>query len=206
LAPTTTARTNVVPVSLHPNFEEKDACDNVIACLICLGTNFLINAVLLHFTIAGLVAQTVLFVETMYRWAEHHSDINSKMRESPGDDELAVTAPFVKTMSGDDPGVLIHLDYQLKLRDLWGDCKQEVVKFFHKRNVCTCLRGQYKGLSNQTKVGMCSHCHETYERKKLMLCTQCKVAQYCSAECQQEDWHSCRHQDWCNWHRADCTL
>ncbi len=63
--------------------------------------NFLINAEPLHFTIAGLVAQaqTVLFVETMSRWAEHHSDINSKMRESPGDDEVAKTAPFVKKIS-----------------------------------------------------------------------------------------------------------
>jgi hypothetical protein len=49
----------------HPDFEEKDACDDAIACLICLGTNFLIDAEPLHFTIAGLVAQTVLFVETM---------------------------------------------------------------------------------------------------------------------------------------------
>jgi hypothetical protein len=94
-APTTTVRTDVVPVSLHPDFEEKEAYDYAIACLICLGTNFLINAEPLHFTIAGLVVQTVLFVETMSRWAEHHSDINSKMRESPGDNEVAETAPFV---------------------------------------------------------------------------------------------------------------
>jgi len=117
-----------------------------------------------------------------------------KMRDSWGDGEVAETVLFRKTLSGDDPGVLNRLDCQSKLRDLWKDCEREVVKFFHRRNVCASLMGQYERWRNQTNMGMCSHCLEIYERKELI------------AECQREDWHSRNHRDWCNQHRADHAL
>lgn len=41
-------------LSLHPDFEDMDAFDKVIACLICLGMNYPIDAEANHFEIAGL--------------------------------------------------------------------------------------------------------------------------------------------------------
>ena len=93
--------------------------------------------------------------------------------------------------------------FQSKSRDLCGDCEREVVKFFHKQNGCTCLKKRYDRLRTQTKVGTCSFCCKEYERKKLMICNQCKISQYCSPECQQGHWPS--HRDWCEQLRADHT-
>ena len=93
--------------------------------------------------------------------------------------------------------------FQSKLIDLCEDCKREVVKFFHKRNGCTCLKKRYDRLRTQTKVGTCSFCHKECERKKLMICNQCTIIQYCSQECQRGDWP--RHRDWCEQLRADHT-
>ena len=41
-------------LSFHPDFGDMDAFDKVIACLICLGMNYLIDAEANHFEIAGL--------------------------------------------------------------------------------------------------------------------------------------------------------
>ena len=45
---------------------------------------------------------------------------------------------------------------QSKLRDLWQGGERDIVKFFHKRNGCTCLKERYERLRNEAKVGTCS--------------------------------------------------
>jgi hypothetical protein len=151
----------LIPSNLHPAYQDRDACEKLVACLASLGTNCLLHKDKnLHVLIGGLVAQTILFVETVPREAQH------------------------------------DLDFHSKLRDLWGgDDEREVTKFFHKRNSCNCLKEKYERLKTQTKMGQCIYCEQSYERKKLMICTQCQVAQYCSAECQRGHWPS--HRDGC---------
>lgn len=43
----------------------------------------------------------------------------------------------------------------------------------------------------------CSVCLATKEKKKLMHCTVCKVARYCSRDCQKQHWTSI-HKKTCN--------
>jgi hypothetical protein len=43
-------------------------------------------------------------------------------------------------------------------------------------------------------VHACNHCHKT-DAPKMQFCSQCRMAGYCNAECQRNDWH--RHKDDC---------
>ena len=120
----------LIPRDLYPEYQDRDARQKLVACLVSLGSNHLLAADKVNVLIACIVAQTVLLYEI-----------------APG--------------------------FQLKLRDLVQGGEQEVVKFFHNRNGCTCLKKRYERLRTEEKV--CHHCHGIYERKKLMLCNQCKV-------------------------------
>lgn len=140
---------------LYPNYQDRAACEKLVACLVSLGTNYLLGKDL-HEVSTGFIAQTVLQIEGMSR-------INPVVVNNP-------------------------LGYNSKLRDLLQDGLWECVKFFNKNNCCTCLKENNERLRTQSKLGECHGCHQSYECKKLMLCNQRKAVQYCSQECQQEDW------------------
>jgi hypothetical protein len=152
------------PRFLYPDCEDTDAREVLVDCLVSLGTNYLLDESKSHALFAGLVAQTILYVEMM-------------------------------------SGAKHCFDYRSKIMDLLGDEKREITKFFHKRNGCTCLKEDYERLRTMTKMGKCFHCSRSCECKQLMLCTQCKIYQYCSVECQRRDWPD--HRDWCNQLRVD---
>lgn len=95
---------------------------------------------------------------------------------------------------------------------------RETVKFFAKRITCDCLKQKCKDLKSQPKVGVCFCCKEKKERKQLLVCSSCRVRQYCSKgmpffctffwpvpslllsqsslDCQRKDWPS---------HKASCV-
>ena len=82
-----------------------------------------------------------------------------------------------------------------KIGDLTGGGSRETISFFAKRLDCSCLKEMYYVVKGDKKTAKCSSCHQTKERKTLMLCSGCKIAQYCCAKCQKDDWPE---------HKNDC--
>ena len=82
-----------------------------------------------------------------------------------------------------------------KVRDLFGGSKmRDLLKFFSKRMSCSCLKEMYSEARKAVpKRGKCMHCEEVKERAMLMVCSRCRINQYCSMECQVADWsrHKC---------------
>ena len=97
-------------------------------------------------------------------------------------------------------GSLRNASEVASLLDLVGDW-QEAIRFFSKRNPCSCL-DQKLAQCSDIKLGLCGNicCSKTKRRHDMMLCARCRCKQYCSESCQKEDWH--RHKADCNmWHK-----
>ena len=82
------------------------------------------------------------------------------------------------------------------------DCADDhtLVQFFRKRIPCACLDEKYKAVKSVKKMGICRNktCSQPgnlVERSKMFCCTQCGEANYCSIECQKDDWKS--HKEVC---------
>ena len=75
---------------------------------------------------------------------------------------------------------------------------RDVLKFYHKRLGCQCLKQKYS-LARQVlpKMGRCSGCKKPFERRRLLTCSACKSngSLYCSPKCQRADYHN--HKDDC---------
>eukprot|EP00984_Skeletonema_dohrnii_P028677 scaffold18734_cov115-Skeletonema_dohrnii-CCMP3373.AAC.5 len=76
-----------------------------------------------------------------------------------------------------------------------------LVKFFRKRISCSCLDEKYKEVKSVKKMGLCynQNCslpERKAERSKMFYCTRCRDANYCSVECQKDDWET--HRKFCN--------
>jgi len=81
----------------------------------------------------------------------------------------------------------------LKNRDLddgftrtsMGVYKRDLLKFFRKRMKCSCLKKMHlEARKAQSKLGKCHHCKVEKERVLLMVCSRCRIDQYCSRKCQ----------------------
>ena len=75
-----------------------------------------------------------------------------------------------------------------------------LVSFFRKRIPCKCLDSKYEEVKSIKKIGFCHNpdCsipgNKTI-RSKMLYCTQCRNANYCSRECQESHWP--RHKKIC---------
>ena len=94
-----------------------------------------------------------------------------------------------------DHDIKINPAVMQKINDLFGGGSRETVSFFAKRLGCPCLKEMYNVVKGDKKTAMCIRCSQTKERKTLMLCSGCKIAQYCCAKCQKDDWP--RHKNDC---------
>jgi len=82
------------------------------------------------------------------------------------------------------------------IRDLAGGKDRAVIRFFHKRLSCDCLKAKYaQSKRMEQKIGVCNTCRQTYLRMDLKICGVCRIGQYCSSECQSQAWKD--HQDEC---------
>jgi hypothetical protein len=78
-------------------------------------------------------------------------------------------------------------------------CTHAIVRFFHKRIGCDCLKDIYYNLkANTKKTTVCMYCKEEKAFKEVKLC-KCKLVQYCSRECQRADWQ--HHKEFCKYVR-----
>eukprot|EP00956_Cyclotella_meneghiniana_P028056 scaffold64434_cov52-Cyclotella_meneghiniana.AAC.6 len=77
-------------------------------------------------------------------------------------------------------------------------CPLELVRFFHKRNSCDCLKALYNNLKKTARrTALCHQCDKEPDVKDMMVCSGCKVFQYCSRACQIAGWPThkglCKH-------------
>jgi len=73
---------------------------------------------------------------------------------------------------------------------------RDALKFYSKRIDCSCLNEKYARTKGWKKTGECYNCLEHLERKKLMVCSRCRVNQYCSDKCHREAWPI--HKKYCD--------
>ncbi len=75
--------------------------------------------------------------------------------------------------------------------------KREIIRYFKKRITCSCLdkKNAHAKKAQPNRMSVCSHCGQSKERKLLKVCTRCKLAFYCSRECQVA--HRTEHKPIC---------
>ena len=82
-------------------------------------------------------------------------------------------------------------------RDISGSNVRDLLKFFRKRVTCKCLKDMHlEARKYLPKLGECSKCNEVKQRALLMVCSRCRIEQYCSRECQIADLP--KHRSYCN--------
>jgi len=76
-----------------------------------------------------------------------------------------------------------------------------LVSFYRKKIPCSCLDEKYEEVKSVSKVGLCRNLNcslpgHLVKRSKMLYCTACGTTNYCSRDCQVEDWK--RHKKTCN--------
>ena len=103
-----------------------------------------------------------------------------------------VTAAAMLSLEG---GGEIFADAERKIRDLFYGGQREHCKFFRQRISCPCLNAKFKALRRSPKLGACDGCGYIAPRTDLLLCSGCRVSQYCDTQCQRKNWPD--HCDYC---------
>jgi hypothetical protein len=158
-----------IPPESLPNFGDKNVCDLIVSCLTSLGTSYLLEdkEILSGKCIAGLLAQAVLFVESMHGQMTHYTTTGEN---NMGEDDVH------------------YMNYMSKVKDIWQDMDREITKFYHRRNECSCVKEKYDQVKKQTQMSICQHCRQRRARSELKICTRCRITCYCNQECQRLDW------------------
>lgn len=66
----------------------------------------------------------------------------------------------------------------------------DMIRLYCQIIPCSCLEPTKKEFKKLPELARChnDNCKVTVEKKKLLVCTACKVASYCSEACQKEHW------------------
>lgn len=87
---------------------------------------------------------------------------------------------------------------EAKMLELSNADSHTLVSYLRKRIPCSCLDKKYKEVKHIKKTGECCspYCPDArVERSKMLVCTRCRRAFYCSRECQKAAWQI---------HKANC--
>mmetsp|Transcript_31495 Transcript_31495/g.53346 ORF Transcript_31495/g.53346 Transcript_31495/m.53346 type:complete len:277 (-) Transcript_31495:301-1131(-) len=92
---------------------------------------------------------------------------------------------------------VLHLQ---KLMEMLIADDHTLVSFFRKRITCSCLDKKHKEVKSIKKMGYCNNekCplpDGKVERSKMLYCTRCRYAYYCSRDCQETHWSD--HREAC---------
>ena len=157
---------------LHPTVCWNNASHRQMArnVLVCIGTNSLLQLE----TDKGIHTSTD---DIRFQVARYMSDVIMVLEnyhETAGDIELAT---YSRTAAS-------------KRRDIVGDNMiRDLLKLYSKRITCSCLKKMYsEARKTLPKVGSCGSCNKVMERSSLMVCSKCRVHQYCCRECQVASW------------------
>ena len=83
------------------------------------------------------------------------------------------------------------------IRDVSGGGERAAIRFFAKRITCSCLKSKYSQVKKEKpKSGMCDGCLKSTRRETLMVCSNCRLVQFCSKSCQLDYWP--KHKRMCN--------
>ena len=92
----------------------------------------------------------------------------------------------------------------VRLLELGSADDHTLIQYYRKRISCSCLDKEYEEVKSVKKMGLCYNPNPNCslpegkaERSKMFYCTRCRVANYCSVECQKDDWKA---------HRMICDL
>ena len=76
---------------------------------------------------------------------------------------------------------------------------------FYKTNIdCNCLDELTLQAESNPKFGICRCCSKQFDTSKLFLCGGCKRVQFCSIECQRQNWVD--HKKECNGHCRKASM
>ena len=77
----------------------------------------------------------------------------------------------------------------LKDDDAIYGCERSIIRYFHKRSPCACLKAKYSASKSLPKTGICFYCcTKRKPRSDFLVCQGCKAVQVCSYECHIENW------------------
>lgn len=114
--------------------------------------------------------------------------VSELVREDNPDKGCAASYAAVVFML-EDIGVAKEKEDWSMLQDVLEGCPRLLVRFFRQRVRCRCLDGIYSELKKtQPKTGKCHSCGMRGKRSSMFRCTGCHYQQYCSHECQRDDW------------------
>eukprot|EP00984_Skeletonema_dohrnii_P027104 scaffold16553_cov79-Skeletonema_dohrnii-CCMP3373.AAC.4 len=87
-----------------------------------------------------------------------------------------------------------------KAYELYVADNHTLVSYYRKRIPCACLDEKYKEEKSVKKMGLCFNLNcslpeRKAERSKMFCCTRCGDVNYCSVECQKDDWKA--HRQYC---------
>jgi len=90
----------------------------------------------------------------------------------------------------------------VRLFELGSADDHTLIQYYRKRISCSCLDKEYEEVKSVKKMGLCynPNCSlpgRKMQRSKMFYCTRCCTANYCSVECQKENWKK---------HRMICDL
>ena len=115
------------------------------------------------------------------------------MRQT-GSKVLAISIMIIEKFDGDIDYAICRQAVAKKIRDFHVIC----LKFYRKRATCKCLKDVHlESRKALPKHARCDHCEVVKERRLLMVCSRCRIDQYCSRKCQVEGWDK---------HKRDCKI
>jgi hypothetical protein len=103
---------------------------------------------------------------------------------------------FLEELRGvnpESPNIQTMLEFQASLTKINTD--RGLVISLAKQIPCSCLDEDKKYAKQAPKIGRCSYCRIENLKMELKKCSQCKMVEYCSKECQVADWRAEHKKD-----------